>query len=270
MVSSEAANTNLKVFGLTRPGLEQTIYHTLTRPGLEQTIYYTLTQPGLEQTIYHTGDGQTTYTVHNHMKKFLTLSYLYQTPGPSLVKLPGPITDRPRHTFLWQTGPCLFCLDNQHNLFWLHLSVGNLSHSCNLGNPLICEIIHVHVSDYNVENIVKSMVFFFLQKKIKFQNDLILKNLWVVVLYKEKTYIQRQKVLIFCKHLLTWYHRVCEAHLFSFLCCVLCSFFFFLWLVCPMLAGTLDCPSMFATPIFSNDYVVFIDNRKSGMLLYCP
>jgi len=30
VLSGKAANTNFKIFGLTRPGLEPTIYHTLT------------------------------------------------------------------------------------------------------------------------------------------------------------------------------------------------------------------------------------------------
>ena len=39
MLIGEAANTNLIVFGLTRPGLKPTIY--ITRPGLKPTIYIT-------------------------------------------------------------------------------------------------------------------------------------------------------------------------------------------------------------------------------------
>ena len=89
--------------------------------------------------------------------------------------------------------------------------------------------------------------FFFPLSPTKLLQDLTIRGAgWV-------SYLKRE-LLTLLKHLgwLPIFDGVHVAHIFSFLCCVLSVVV--LWLVCPMLPVSLDCPFLIALSLFSNVY----------------
>jgi hypothetical protein len=67
---------------------------------------------------------------------------------------------------------------------------------------------------------------------------------------------KKQELLTLREHLcsLLGFGGVCGAHLFSFCVMLLILFVFVLFLVCPVLAVSLDCPFLIVSSVFSNVY----------------